>query len=765
MTTLFGSVFCVLAASVAFRPGEVAVVVAPKAPPVVRFAADELTNGLFRTLGAPVPVVTAPAKGRTNLVLGDNAWSRAAGLDPAALARDGFWRLAKGGDVYLVGLDDGWRDPRGCYTGKAPLLGFERGTLNAVYDFLERFADARFFFPGELGTVWARKTSFEVPEEGAVGTEPALTERYFGWWNTEKDGWYDKSVTVQKVTAEHWLRLRYGTSRKQCCHGQRHFHLVGRYAKDHPEWFCLNKDGKRNLRDTGGEPSWFNSKFCYTSPIREAMYEDVKAFLSGESAASRGLKKWGDAFVKDRAGNYVDIMPEDGFEECFCANCQAAYDKSRRAYATDLIWKMTAEIAARLQKEGVAGGVSQMAYYPYDDVPAFQLPTNIQVMVAVPGPWVTTQPKPHADQLERLAGWTDRLGHKVWLWTYPGKYFGRMKGIPEISPRAYAKFWKEAAPYTIGGYCDNDTDQFMFEVLNLYVFAKLAWNPATDIDALLADWNTRLFGAAKDEMAAVYDLLERKWVGEVSCGRVIDSAIGPVMVKPSSGQLWGDIYTREVMVELERLFDAAEARVPADSLEAKRVRLMRAELFEPLARQWREADPKTELARRAAAKPVSLLKNGDFESKDGWEKSYAWGTAELDFDDKVTGRASLRLTSDTVPHRERNVQSDFSQFIALSKTKKYRLSYFIKLKDVAPYDPKNGAGLCLWLAGGHYIKHPLPLLKGSNGWIHQSHVFTPVVDAPRAKLQFRLEDSLGTMWVDGVVLEEVGEAEETKEMK
>ena len=47
-------------------------------------------------------------------------------------------------------------------------------------------------------------------------------------------------------------------------------------------------------------------------------------------------------------------------------------------------------------------------------------------------------------------------------------------------------------------------------------------------------------------------------------------------------------------------------------------------------------------------------------------------------------------------------------------------------------------------------------MKGTSDWIHQSHVFTPPVDAPKGKLQFRLEDSLGTMWIDDVLLEEVG---------
>jgi hypothetical protein len=253
-------------------------VAAKGAVPTVRFAAAEMTNYLSRVLGAAVPLSAAPVDGKVNIFLGENEWSRAESLDPKPLVRDGFIVSAKGRSIFLLGVDDERRDPRGCLNGSAGLLAFERATLNAVYDFLERYAGVGFFFPGELGTVVERKGSISVPE-GTRRVEPAFTERYFGWWNTAKDGWFDKSETVQSATAKHWLRLRYGTSRKQCCHGQRHLHYVGRFAKTHPEYFCLTADGKRNLRDTGGEPSWLNSKFCYTSGLREEMYQDVKAFL------------------------------------------------------------------------------------------------------------------------------------------------------------------------------------------------------------------------------------------------------------------------------------------------------------------------------------------------------------------------------------------------------------------------------------------------------------------------------------------------------
>ncbi len=753
---VFSVAAMVSSGAVEIRSGNVNVVAAKVAAPTVRFAAAEMTNYLSRVLGAAVPVSAAPVDGKVNIFLGENEWSRAESLDPKPLVRDGFIVSAKGRSIFLLGVDDERRDPRGCLNGSAGLLAFERATLNAVYDFLERYAGVGFFFPGELGTVVERKGSISVPE-GTRRVEPAFTERYFGWWNTAKDGWFDKSETVQSATAKHWLRLRYGSSRKQCCHGQRHLHYVGRFAKTHPEYFCLTADGKRNLRDTGGEPSWLNSKFCYTSGLREEMYQDVKAFLSGKPASSRGLKAWGANCRDARDGKYVDIMPEDGFNECMCPKCQAAYNKKEKAYATELIWGLTAEIARRLKAEGVEGGVSQMAYYPYDRVPDFNLPENIHVMVAVPGPWASTNPKRHAAQMKTLRDWTSKLGHKVWLWTYPGKYNGKMKGIPEISPRAYAKFFTEAEPYIIGGYIDNDTDRFMFEVLNLYVFAKLAWNPKADVEALLDEWNGRLFGPAAAEMKAMYGILERKWVDGVCKGRVVESALGPITVPPSYGQLWSDIYTPASIAELRGLFDAAAKKTAPGSLEARRVALMRSELFDPIALQSENADPATELRRREREGTANMIANGDFATKAGWSKSVSWGTAELDAADKVTGSASMRLTSDASPHGETS-EVDASATVSLAKGRTYRLSYFIKTKDVAPCAKVGyplGAGLCLWLEGGHYIKHPHPLMTGTCGWLHQSHVFSPPVDAPRAKLQFRLERSLGTMWFDGVLLEDI----------
>ena len=53
------------------------VVVAPDAPPTVRFAAAEMTNYLSRVLGHAIPIIPAPTEGRYAIILGTNAWPKA----------------------------------------------------------------------------------------------------------------------------------------------------------------------------------------------------------------------------------------------------------------------------------------------------------------------------------------------------------------------------------------------------------------------------------------------------------------------------------------------------------------------------------------------------------------------------------------------------------------------------------------------------------------------------------------------------------------
>jgi hypothetical protein len=254
----------------------------------------------------------------------------------------------------------------------------------------------------------------------------------------------------------------------------------------------MRRDGSRCL-ETEAEESKIDGQsrqLCHSSAVWDELYEDVKAYLTGQSAESRGIRRqnnpnefgWnGNCFE----GKYVDIMAQDGMMRCFCPTCQAAY-QDKPEFATDLIWGNTKRLAERLIADGVPGYVVQMSYNPYRDLPSFDLPTNVLVMVAENGPWSVGNPALMSRDCGRIEGWAKKTGGRVWLWNYPGKW-GRFArpGVPASVPRAYAKFYKAVAGSIFGAFAESETDRAIYNYLNHYVFGRVMWNPDVDVDALL----------------------------------------------------------------------------------------------------------------------------------------------------------------------------------------------------------------------------------------------------------------------------------------
>ena len=595
----------VLAASLALTPSNTRVVIAQEAPKTVRYAAAEMATFLSQSFGVTVPVATEPAPRGTSVILGDNAWSRAAGIDVAALPRDGYVIRADAASsdgsarVYVCGRDDPEIDMKamvlGGYKG-SKRHEYERATYFGVLEFLERYVGCRFYFPGELGTVVPARTSVDVPC-GTLADAPDFTTRRFSSWRKSIGEWHEKLMPDDfgTVLNTYKYRLRYETEKVSCCHGQFQGHLAERFGEAHPEWLRMDERGKRPLFLPKAKGATCNkSQLCQSSGVWEEIYRDAKAFFTGADVASRGIPSryggladhWPSGLCgADSRGKWFDVMPNDGFAECRCPACQAAYDKGDTCdYATALVWGRTVELARRLKAEGIPGRLTQMAYRPYRKVPAIDIPENVDVMVSESGPWAMASPwKVKRDNAE-VKAWHDKLGRKVSLWNYTCKIGKRrLPGVPAVCPRAYGAYYKSVAPWTYGAYAESETDRLIFNYLNLYVFMKVSWNNETDVDALLAEHNRLMFGPAADEMGRITDLLEEKWTKGV-VGTFEDGPKGPVLKVPPEDELKAKVYTDAFLGELKALFDAAAAKVAPDSLEARRIAMLRREYLGGLRR-------------------------------------------------------------------------------------------------------------------------------------------------------------------------------------
>lgn len=577
--------------SVSLKRGEFDIVIPAKKSSVVKYAAKELQGFLSKAFGCEVEITKDAADGKTHIYLGDSPSARNAGIDVEALRRDEFVIRTSGKSIFIVGRDDPVRDPaeeidNGVVSGQL----YERATLFGVYEFLERFAGCRFYFPGELGTVVPKRSELVVkPCELKIAPAMRIRCPYSGGGDNGPDGaWYDKTIKASSGKALNWLRLRMGTEHVPCCHGLNDFGYARRFAKTHPEYFSLHSNGTRSLDPFMGH----GGQLCLSSGIWEEIYQDTKSYLLGEKPEVRGVvnnrggkPRWGKNCVD---GKYVDIMFQDGMFECHCDKCQEAYNRGsefKGNWATDIAWNNTVNVARRLAAEGVPGYITQMAYSPYKMIPAVDIPSNVLVMVAVGGPWTVRRPEVVQADLQIIRSWTEKLNAPVWIWTYPGKYSSqRFPGIPQVTPNAIGKFYKLSAPMIFGTFMESESDRYLYNYFNYYMLSRIAWNADTDVDAVIAEHHRLMFGKAAGEMARFFALLEDKWLDDIMSNSV-DTELGPMLTPPTDVKLWGEIYSCDVVSELDAMLDRASAKVGRSSMEGRRIELFRREFLGALKKE------------------------------------------------------------------------------------------------------------------------------------------------------------------------------------
>ena len=566
-------------------PGGTEIVVAKKSPPVVKFAAKEMKHFLDGVLSCDVPVVDVPSGTRTPIHLGSDRWTKGAGISVEGLPRDAFRIVVTDKAVFIAGRDCPKSNPERALTRNVWSQHYERATLFGAYEFLERYAGVRMYFPGELGEIIPKADKIEVvPADFVVA--PDMPRRFYSYFG--EGVWFEGEKRDAKSTGPlRWLntyRLRMQTRYVPFNHGLSHRGYLRRFGDSHPEYFRLNKDGSRDMNLALGARS---GKLCYSSGVWEEIYQDAKSYLKGEGAEVRGvLNPQGKVgwWYTCQERKYVDCMPHDGMVPCECETCKAAYDKDDPGnYMDTMIWSNMAKIGNRLIAEGVPGYVTQMAYQPYLRVPDVDLPTNVLVMVARRGPWSIPYPDHVAREYKELAAWAKKVGHKVPIWTYPCKYGKRdVPHIPDLAPWMWGRYYKGVAPWVDSIYAESHTDRFVYKHLDYYVLYRVSWNSHVDTDAVIDEYFRLMYGPAADEMKAFFKSLEAKWTTEFLT-RGEDTMWGPSFVVAPLEDRWNKIYTADVLSEYERLFAEAARKTAEGSLERRRVELMHREMLEPLA--------------------------------------------------------------------------------------------------------------------------------------------------------------------------------------
>ena len=129
----------------------------------VRRTAELLRLAFKETLGADFPVVTESRRkaGVKSIFIGNTRVLKAHGVQPLKRFKDFNYGIREfKGNIYLAGADRHRfhsRKPDGSHGS------YILGSTRAAVDFMERFLDVRFLYPGEIGIDFVKKEKVVIP--------------------------------------------------------------------------------------------------------------------------------------------------------------------------------------------------------------------------------------------------------------------------------------------------------------------------------------------------------------------------------------------------------------------------------------------------------------------------------------------------------------------------------------------------------------------------------------------------------------------------
>lgn len=257
----------------------------------------------------------------------------------------------------------------------------------------------------------------------------------------------------------------------------------GQLFKKHPEWFGQGKDGNRSPNP--------NVVFCTSNPeAKSYLYNNVLAYLQ-----------------KHPEIEIFDFWPPDGAKWCECPKCKAL------GTTTDRHVLLVSQTAQLLHKESPNVKLECIAYASYVEPPQSEiLDKNVLLDFCPIGQSFEYQIYQDSSinnkaYKENLIKWLEVFKGDISIYSYYRKYGWR--SLPNMIPHYMQndlRFYREIGAKGISVYSEPG-DWFTYG-LNHYVLGHLACNPDINVDGLVTEYCTKLYGPAADVAVFVYTNLE-----------------------------------------------------------------------------------------------------------------------------------------------------------------------------------------------------------------------------------------------------------------
>lgn len=423
--------------------------------------------------------------------------------------------------------------------------GRPRGTLYAVYQFLEDTVGCRWWTPTE--SLIPRNADLSVPAQNIVYKPPFDYREHFTGAVMEDPVFATalrENGHFQRQTAEwggHYSILGW-------CHTFRQLLPPDTYFKQHPEWYSDPTRGYRPGIASSPTPHGDETQLCLSNP---EVVEEI----------SKNALAW---IAKNPEAGYISIAQNDGRDSfCRCPAC-VKLEQAEGSISGPVV-KFVNAVAQKIAVKYPDFLIETLAYQRTQKPPKTIRPAKNVIIRFAPIDTNFGYPydsKQNQTVKEDLEGWS-KLSPRLFVWNYVTNFQTYWLPHPNWSGlgadlRLFADnkvtgVFEQGDPYS-KGLGD-------FVQLRAWLISKLLWNPNLDQKELTAEFMQGYYGNAAPFLKQYLNVVQQSFIDQ---NRML-----------SQDNVDLSYLTLQVMNEGTRLFDQAEAAVKDDKQQLHRVQRQR----------------------------------------------------------------------------------------------------------------------------------------------------------------------------------------------
>ncbi|MBQ2915423.1 MAG: DUF4838 domain-containing protein [Clostridia bacterium] len=466
-------------------------------------ASTELQKYLKQISGVEIPIITdSTAPVEKEIVVGKTNREADGEFNRDELGDDGLVIKSNGKKLFLVG-------------------GEQRGTLYAVYEFLEAYLGCRFY----------TNTIEKIPELKTISIEqiaedkqiPKIQFRDLGWGDYS---WHENIVVKRKLNTSFWCTAvseEKGLTYRMGLAGHTSEYLMPptEFFAEHPEYYAMNAKGER-VGGTSETAAGNNSQLCMSNPdVIRIITERVRQCIKDNPHAQ-----------------VFQIGQNDNQNYCHCDECMKIYEEEGGALSGTLI-RLVNAVANDIAEDYPDVYIMTYAYQYTRSAPVTPPADNVLIFLCsiescyshpIYKDCVASKNATYADGsnntfAEDLIGW-GKICNNIWIYDYTTNYGNWAMTFPNFHVlRDNIQFYVDNGTSGVIPQGNHRSTSVEFSELRCYLISKLLWNPYMSEEEFFAhmdDFLTGVYGEGGKFIREYIELAEK--LSEPHCFGIFSDA-------------------------------------------------------------------------------------------------------------------------------------------------------------------------------------------------------------------------------------------------